>query len=213
MSITVQSIVNKARLVLQDPGVRYLDAEMLAWANEGQLAIYAVRKDASTQSTIQTLVEGTKQSIATGAELLLDVVRAVSPSDTPGRAIRRVEMTLLDAQAPNWHTDTPSAYVSEYMYDPREPKVFYVYPPATVGAKVLTKTSVPPTPAATIGANISIDDVYDPILVDYLLYRAYSKETEGALRDRAILYKQAFDAALSNKGTTDEGENARVIDA
>lgn len=213
MTTSLQSIVDKARLVLQDSGVRYTDAEMLSWANEGQRAIYAVQKDAGAQSVVQTLVAGTLQTIPTGAELLLDVVRALTAANAPNRAVRRVEMTLLDAQSPNWHTDTASQYVSDYMYDPREPKTYYVYPPATAGAKVLAKVAVPPATIAAIGNNITIDDVYDPALVDYLLYRAFSKEAEGVLRDRAILYRQAFDTALANKSTTDDGENAKVVDA
>ena len=213
MTTTTQSVLDRARFVLQDPtAVRYTDAELVAWVNDGQRAVYAVKKDVSATNSILNLAEGTQQTLPVAAELLLDIPRAVTQAGAPAQAVRLVDMALMDAQAPGWHADRKTYLVSDYMYDPREPKVFYVYPPALSGAKVLAKYSVPPTTALLAG-NLTIDDVYSPILLDYVLYRAYSKETEGVLRDRAILYKQAFDSALGDKSTTDDGENARVSNA
>ena len=219
-TITAQSIIEKAQVILQDPsGVRFSDAQLLSWLNEGQLFIYAQRKDSSAKVTNVVLAVGSKQTLPTEADLLLDITRNVTVNVgppvtvTPGRALRKVSMPLLDAQYPDWHASQSSAVVREYMYDPRVPKTFYVYPPAASGATVEVKYSLPPDALATASEPIAIDDVYAPVLLDYILYRSYALETEESLMQRASLYRQSVEAQLGIKGATDEITNAQAVEA
>lgn len=213
-SITALSIIEKAQTVLQDSGaVRWTSAELLSWLNEAQRVVYTARKDASAAITTVTLVSGTRQQMPTAAELLLDAPRNLTAAGAAGRALRKVSMPLLDAQSPDWHTHRASAVIREYMYDDRMPKVFFVYPPATTDARLEIKYSTPPAEAATTASIISVDDVYQTVLLDWMLFRALSKETEVALRDRAVAYRMAVEQMLGLKAAADASSSAERVDA
>jgi ABC-type proline/glycine betaine transport system substrate-binding protein len=123
---------------------------------------------------------------------------------TPGAAIRKVPMSLLDAQRPNWHADPQSATIKEFMYDSRTPLVFYVYPPATANTQVELVYAKPPTNVAAAANVINIDDGYANALLDYMLYRAYSKDTEDSNNEaRAAAAYAAFKEGLGFKAQSD----------
>ena len=122
----------------------------------------------------------------------------------PGRAARKVTRRLMDAQTPNWHSQTQSAVVQQYVYEPMSPKTFYVDPPSngTTQAEVLYEAS--PPDVATLSGVIALDDVYANALLDYLLYRAYSKDSEFiGNAERAVLYRKAFETSLGLKAQSD----------
>ena len=181
---------------------------MLGWINEAQRAIYAKDKSVGTVIANVALAVGTKQTLPTGGDLLLDSPRNLADAGgAPGRALRKVSMRVMDAQAPGWHTETGATTILEYMYDERTPDTFYVYPPAASGARLELKYNRPPPAVATTAADISVPDEYSPAVLDYILFRAFAKETEVSLRDRAVLHKQAFDAAVSDsEDTSDSAE-------
>jgi hypothetical protein len=87
------------------------------------------------------------------------------------------------------------------MFDDRDPKHFYVYPPqpaANPGYVEIIYSSAPS--AASADGNISIDDVYANALLDYILYRAYSKDADYAANNqRALGHFQAFQLSLQKK--------------
>ena len=170
-------IIDRARIVLNDAdGIRWLDAEMLKWINDGQRVIALVRPDASVSNSTLALATGTKQSIPDDGLRLLDVVR----NTTGGRAVRHVDRDVLDTQNPTWHNDTSSATIKNYIYDNRDPKNFYVYPPAASGASLNIIYSKNPTDVTTTSSAVAVADVYADPLLNYVLHRAYSKDAEFA---------------------------------
>jgi hypothetical protein len=62
--------------------------------------------------------------------------------------VRICSREILDAQMPNWHNIAGAAEIVHFMYDPREPKAFWVYPPATIAAKLEINYSATPTDIA-----------------------------------------------------------------
>lgn len=199
MTITAQTIITKARYALADPNaVRWTDAELLAWLKVAVVAVVNVRPDAAVVTADLTLVDGTKQSLPSGATALIDV-----PRNTGGRAIRKTSATLLDTQRPTWHTDTTGA-VKNYIYDPRTPRIFYVYPKATAGDQVEVKYQATPTAMASVSDNVPIDDTYEPVLLDGVLWRAYAKDAEYASSAAlAQLHKTTFEGWLEAKTRSD----------
>ena len=118
-----------------------------------------------------------------------------------------VNREILDAQLPGWHAQAGVTEILHYMYDPREPRVFYVYPPAAAsGASVeVTYASVPtdiaePADGAlytAVSGNIGVPDIYANAVQDYVLYRAYTKDSEYAGNAaRAQAHYAAFANAL-----------------
>ena len=157
-----------------------------------------------TNATLDLEPQESKQSIPSNGSKLIDVIRNTEGTK---RAVRLTTRTILDAQSPDWHSHpNPNNEIHHYMFDPRDPKTFYVYPPAGDGSSVELVYSSFPTdiqePAdgalymAVLG-NISLPDIYGNILQDYILYRAYTKDSEYAGNGaRAQAHYQAFAAAL-----------------
>lgn len=198
-------ISDRARLVLNDAdGVRWLDAELLKWINDGQRAVVLVRPDACCSNTGLTLAAGTKQTIPSDGLRLLDVVRNVDSNGAGGRVVRHVDRDVLDTQNVNWHSETGQATVKNYVYDNRDPKTFYVYPPATSSARVEIVYAKNPTDCASLSSSLAIADIYADALLNYVLFRAYSKDAEFAQNlTLSGTYLQMFGAMLGVKTQKD----------
>jgi hypothetical protein len=184
-------ITSRVRILLNDiDATRWLDTELFKWINDSQKLVAMMRPDASVATFVMPLIAGTRQSIPTGGFRLLDVVRnVVTVTGTtaanqvvtvPGRSVRIVDREVLDTQDPMWHTATGSAEIKHFIYDNRSPTLFYVYPPATTAAKLEVVYSVAPTDVAAAGDTLSISDIYLDVILNYVMYRAYSKDAEYA---------------------------------
>lgn len=189
MAITAQSIVRRVVETLQDnTSVRWPVNELVRYLNDGQREIVLYRPDAMVTNATLTLVSGSKQALPANGAKLIEIVRNNTGSSK--RAVRMVNREILDAQAPNWHNITGVTEILHFSYDPRDPKVFYVYPPAAAsGASLDIVYAALPTditePAdgstySAVSGNISVPDIYGNVLQDYMLYRAYSKDSEYA---------------------------------
>lgn len=127
-----------------------------------------------------------------------------------GARIRRVSSRLQTALSVDWEDETPTTVVEEYMYDPRNPREFYVYPPNNGAGVVRAVYTLLPTPLSTLtelGENVStwqaqelpVEDVYAEALAHFILHRAYSKEAEWALDPMRA--KQHFELYLEAVNT------------
>ena len=215
-TITAQSIISKAQVLSQDTtGVRWPTAEWLGWLNDGQREIAIARPNSFTKLVSIPLVAGTRQSLPADGIMFIEYMRAMgSNGTTPGPAARKVSRRLLDSQIPNWHTVAAAASPQHYVFDPMAPRNFYVYPPSTGGvqAEVLYSAAPPDVPSAA--SVISVEDIYATVLLDYLLYRAYSKDSEFVGNaERAMVYRRLFENAIGVKATADaaavSSENTR----
>jgi len=189
------AIITKAQQILLDEtGVRWTTSELLGWLNEGQNESVRVHPEVNTVTAAVQLVAGTLQAIPATAIRLIEVTRNLGLGGaTPGRAIRIVSRESLDSGNPDWHTDTAAEVVSNYTFDKRNPRAFFVYPPQPViPTQVEVVYSVVPTAIASAASAITIHEIYAPSLVDYLLYRAFSKDGEhkDGMAQAAIYYKQ-----------------------
>lgn len=205
-TVTAQSIVDRVELLLQDTtNVRWTVPELLSWLNDGQREVVIYRPDAASVVANMPLVAGTRQNIPSAGHQLLDVVRNMGAGgSTPGRAIRKVPQNQLDATVPNWHSASQVGEILHYVYDPRVPRQFYVYPPANGSTQIEIKYAASPADVAAVGNTITIDDIYQNALIDYIMYRAYSKDFElTGNMERANRHYQAFTAALGVKSATD----------
>lgn len=205
-TLTAQSIIDKAETILQDStNVRWTEDELLGWLNDGQRQIALIRPDSSVTTANVTLVAGTKQTLPSAGLRLIDVIRNMGVGGaTEGDAVRLVDREVLDAQRPGWHAETESSSVKHYVFDARNPKTFYVYPPAVVNSTVEAIYSVAPTDCATVASTIAVDDTYQNPLLDWVLYRAFSKDAEyAANQELAVKHLTAFTSALGVKTEVD----------
>jgi hypothetical protein len=201
--ILVQAIFDKVqRISMDELGVRWEEPELLGWLNSAQREIVFHKPNSAAVNAVHALVAGTKQTIPPAGLMLIDVIRNMGSGTTPGRTITAINRDALDGALPDWHSSTASAVVKHFVYDVRDPKTFYVYPPQPTGTaqKVELVYPVAPTDLTAASQAIGVDDIYEARLVDYILYRAYSKG-DGAPSDAALAagYANAFYTALGVK--------------
>ena len=219
MTISAQSIVRRATDLLQDQtSVRWPVNELVRWLNDAQRAIVKVRPDSMNTTATMTLSAGTRQDLdsatanaAGNATLspapakLIEITRNMASTSDKG-AVRLVPRQILDAQTPGWHNLPGSVNILHYMFDPRDPKTFYVYPPATATAQLEVMYSAYPTditePAAgstfaDVTGNLSLADIYADDVLNLVMYRCYSKDSEYAGNaERAAGYLNVVTASL-----------------
>jgi hypothetical protein len=199
-------VLTRARLVLNDiDKVRWLDEEGFQWLTDGQRTIVLVRPDACVANIVDPLVPGTRQEIPTGGFRLLDIMRnAPNGATIGGRSVRLVDRDVMDTQNPAWHTGTPSLVITNFIFDNRDPTVYYVYPPAAPGAKLEIIYSKAPTTVAALTDILSLTDIYIDPLLNYLLFRCYSKDAQFAQNAQlASAYLQTFLGMLGVKTKKD----------
>jgi hypothetical protein len=197
-TIVSNTIIDKAQTVLQDAsGVRWSDAELLSWLNDGQRNIALYKPNAYVRNVPFLCAPGTRQSLPADCVQLFSVPRNLGATGVnPGRAIRPVEHDTLDARVPNWHAITPTVDVQHFTYSVLTPKTFFVYPPNTGTGYVELSYGAEP-PDTTLNAAISVDNIYSTALIDYVLYRAFSKDTEFADSARASTGRAQAEAAAN----------------
>lgn len=207
MTISIASLLVRAGDLLQDvTNIRWTEDELLRWLNDGQRAIVLERPEATAVNTPVLLVAGTKQTLPALGLRLLDLPRNMGVGGaTPGRAIRLVQREVLDAQIPYWHSSTASVPVKHFMFDERNPRNYYVYPPVPVSPPAYAEAIYSTAPTdCTLNGNLNLDDIYGNVILDYVLYRAYSKDAEYAANaQRAVACYQVFAAALGIKDAAD----------
>ena len=220
MTVTVQSVIDRTQVVLQDTtGVRWpIIAELVLWVNDAQREIALIKPDATAVNTTVTLATGTKQEIPAVGNRLLNVVRNMSAASSGAgkRAVRLVEREVLDAQNPNWHDPmvtggaAHTTVVKHFAYDETNPRNFYVYPGVAGGAYLEIIYSA--NPATVVEAsNLSIPDIFANAIMNYVLYMAYMKDAEYATNaQRASSHYQLFLSSLTGKSQIDTVDNPNV---
>jgi len=222
-TVKVVDLIVRAQTLLQDEdSVRWTVAELQYWLNDAYKETIGLRPDANTQTAEYTCVAGPRQ-VLTGsfpnAIRLVEVVRNLATTSNK-YSVRLTDRKSLDTQRRSWYADTPSASVELYMFDPRTPKQFLVYPPATTAARLEVIYSVLPAEHTlsdaqllnpTTSETIRIDDIFATALFDYMLYRAFSKDAEQtAMTQRAVAHYQAFQNALGIKQQVDAASQPGV---
>tara|TARA_Y100000004_G_scaffold129550_1_gene146047 strand:+ start:3655 stop:4389 length:735 start_codon:yes stop_codon:yes gene_type:complete len=190
-TLTGANLLSRIKDILQDTtSVRWPEAELLRYVNDAQREIVNYRPESSATTANVQLVTGTKQTLPSGGLRLIKVTRNMS--DTSGgatgkRAIRIVNVDILNTQEPNWHDASAATgdaahgtNVKHYIFDEDDPKNYYVYPGVAGNAYVEIVYSNSPTDLANTSAVISVDDIYANAIMDYVLFRAYQKDSEYA---------------------------------
>jgi hypothetical protein len=154
MAIAAKDIIHRSVDTLQDTtSIRWPVNELIRYLNDGQREVVMYRPDAMVTNDVIVCAAGSRQTlreVAAGGKgvgaKLIDVVRNV----TSGLAVRLTNREILDSQMPGWHNFAGVTDIKHYMFDPRDPKMFYVYPPAATGT---TETSAA-TATGTSGTNV-----------------------------------------------------------
>jgi hypothetical protein len=181
-TILASAIVNKASTLLLDPSnVRWTRAELLGWVNDGQRQISLMAPQTANKVATIQLAAGTRQTIPSDGWRLLDVVRYMGTNGTTaGRAVRLISRELIDAYNPNWHAANRTNAPQNFLFDEQDQTAFYVYPPNTGNGYLQINYAFVMADLASESTPIVVNDIYQTALIDYVLYRACSKDAEYA---------------------------------
>lgn len=212
-TITAGSIIDKAVLQLNDlTAIRWTRAELLGWLNDAQHQMVTIAPNSSSSTTTVQLVAGSRQTIPADGWMLLDVYRSMGATGTtPGRAIRIVSKELIDSFNPEWHSDTPTVEPKNYVYDIQDQTAYWVYPPNTGTGYLQLNYAKVPAKITDETTTITVNDVLQTAVLDYILYRACSKDAEYAPGlALAQGYWSAFTMALGSKERSESMNSANL---
>ena len=203
MTIPVQDIVTRVCDLLldtdrsNDNSVRWGDAELIRWINDSRMALLTRRPNSCSKISNFTLVDGTQQAIPSDGVELIDIVRNMGMDGaTVGKSIRRTDRQNIDDSDMNWHAGTPSASISQFTFDDRLVKTFFVYPPAIAGTQILGVYAAIPAQVSALTDTLGIDLENMDAVVNYVCYRAKSKDSEYANAAEAAAFYGAFNDAI-----------------
>lgn len=220
MAFTAADVMRQASTILNDAGaVRWPLTELLDWINAATAEV-ALLKPTATATTISiALVSGTKQTVPAGYHQILRVLR----NTTSGRAVTPTTREIIDTQIPGWHATSVLPFTvdaAHFINEPEDQGAFWVVPGNTgtgsidvVASAVPAKIARPANPLLidSYSASVPLHDIYQSAVIDYVLYRAFSKDAAvpGAAQ-RAQAYYAAFANAL---GIKTQQETSRTPDA
>lgn len=191
---TVQDVIDEARFTLHDEvsaTYRWTDAELIDYVNAAARQIVQIVPEANSIDAIISVTNTiARQSLPSGGIKFIKAVRNVSEADgtTQEGPIRYVEKDVLDGFDPDWEFDTTvktvvgsSNFFEHYCHDKREPKIFYLYPAASVQAYAEVLYSAIPAAITAVGNTIPLDDEYLEAYYSYVTYRALTKESRDSM--------------------------------
>jgi hypothetical protein len=220
MPFQARDVMLRAQHVLQDVGsVRWTAPELLMWLNDGLREIALRKPNATAEAVELPLQKGTYQRLPEAYQSLLSINRNLGTLDASvagragGRIVTQVQRDVMDAIQPGWQNPGVmpySAQVVNYIKEISDPAGFYVVPGndgnGIVEATVSRLPAEVPSPAEDVGnadaytAVVDIRDIYRNALLDYMLYRAFSKDMNivGGSQ-RAAMHYQQFAESLGIK--------------
>lgn len=218
-TVKVVDIITRAQTLLLDTtATRWAAVELQYWLNDSYREIVNLRPDANSQTSTFTCVAGYRQNLTSSlatANRLLEVISNKAATSTK-QGVRIVTRRSLDTDRPGWYNENGSVNTQLYIYDPRFATEFLVYPPATTSTQLEVVFNTIPTPH-TLTANdlppisyastevIRISDSYANAILDYILYRAYTKDSDQQSNaGRAVAHFQAFQNGLGIKTQSDQ---------
>lgn len=200
MSVVASSIINRVRTQLVDNGstLRWTDSELLSWLSDGQRHLVSLVPHAAPRTANLALVSGARQTIPSDGWRLITVYRNTDVSGGPGPSTLEVPRSLLDIQYASWPASGGAATVTHWCYDERDPAIFWVYPLNTGAGYVQINYSFMPTDVSSTSSQLSVRDIFQSALFDYVMFRAHSKDSDYAAGQQlSAAYFSSYQAHLA----------------
>lgn len=183
-TILVSEIFERTcRILLDESGVRWTSAELLDWYNEGMTDMVTRRPGLLPSVDDVVLAPGTQQELAADRLAIIDVGQNIGSAANPrnGCIPNIIPKDTMDRLMPDWQYQTTAVMVSAVVTQQQIPRLFWVYPPQPIvnPGRLRMIQSKRPVAVSETSAAFELDDQYTPILVEYLLYRAFAKDGEN----------------------------------
>lgn len=190
MAIRVSNLVDRVQELLEDfEGVSWTPSEILASIEEAAREL-AHHPYAWILTEELELAGGARQRVPDTRASVEDLGAAYEADGTPTGTPTVFELTTMARFRPSWVRDAPGP-TRQWAKDLRDPRAFWVYPPAEAGQKVDVVVRALPPGEITMETELPLDSSWAPAFIDYALARAFGKDAEHAgLLDQAAAHMQ-----------------------
>ncbi|WP_346779496.1 DUF6682 family protein [Burkholderia sp. Ac-20345] len=187
----VRDVVREVAALLNDDEegfefTHWTESDLVEYANDAAIQITQWRVSEFSKPHTIDLVAGARQTLPADA---LAFYRVAGTVDRYGRTIGQPSATDVAATriAANWfeslacRRSTGDYVVRSFSFDSDDQTSFYVDPPVPPGKKVqavVVYASVPDR--AEVDGALSVPPIYHNAVIEWMLYRAYGKDTESA---------------------------------
>jgi hypothetical protein len=202
MALAASVVINRAaKTLLDETNVQWGAAELLDYLNAGISAIVASKPDTSVATTTFTVTNAVaKQTIPSDGLQLLEITRNLSST---GSAIRQIDRNHLNHSVPSWSvtsTSTNTPEIQHFMFDKRNPRIFYIYPQPVSGTNNIEIVySQTPTRLTLASQNIPLDDIYENPLHHFVVAYAYAKNAKRGDLTKAGAYFGLFANSIGTR--------------
>lgn len=193
MTINASTILDSAATTLLDVAHRtWSPDELLDYLNEAMRATAAARPtDFYVVENSVILAAGVIQNVPLDGITLIDI-----PRNTGGRVITQVDKGLLDESNRFWPAATQEPVVEHFTFDPRNPRRFVTFPPND-GTGVVDMVYGAFAPQVMYAAEeLPVIDSYQSPLINFVLAKAYSKNSKRQDLMKTTAYMQMWGQAL-----------------
>lgn len=161
------------------------------WINDGrrQMAELNPKIFGGGTEVAHTLTSGARQRIVTNL-----AIKLLSVDSHNGSAVLPTTRQALDSFRPEWRSDTGRG-VDNWFSDETDQLAFWVHPVST--GVLRCHVLLMPADLTSLSDVALPFDILKPHLVNYLCYRAFSKEDEVASIEKAAAYLKLFVDGLS----------------
>jgi hypothetical protein len=210
MSVPLSTLIASARDTLLDASATvFTDAQLIVYANEGIAATCTIKPEVYIETLAYPLDAGMSQLITDpNISGLLEVLYNVGD----GSPITLVDKKLMQIADPTWNANTAVANVKHYMYEPRTPLAFQVWPPAIEGSEILLKVTRRPSTLNSSSDTIPLPEAWYPAILFFMLARAFMKQTKKQDTAKAAMYYSQWAQAVGLRDAKDYGHLARTPD-
>ena len=226
---TGQNIVDEVRAQINDEDTnnfRWSDVEMLRYVNaaQRQIVAFAPMSNVITSSNNLSSGDDVRHTLPAGGIKFIKASSQDSQNEmnVGSGNMTEVELDALNSLFPEWSytqveqprtpvvqdvLQDPNSNFQHYMHDPREPKVYWIFPPpplaGSVGGIDVTYVDLP-TDLAGLGSTFALDDQYQNAAVLYVIYRALRKDGRhgGGVALRTSMWED-FRSALGMQQTSE----------
>lgn len=223
MTISTQDLLWQCKTTLQDAGAtRWTLDELRRYLNQAVKVIALKDPLAVSKTIVMALAEGTYQELPTGQRLMAvtrNITSAVNATPrVSGPIVTPITAVALNSSYRNWHNNAYvpfSATVSHIITEPTNPNAFWVFPGNDGTGKLEVTVAETPddipapsniTDSEAYTTDVPLDPRYEPALMDYMLYRAFSKDSDKqASQARAVAHMQSFNGTVDQLRASENG--------
>lgn len=174
-----QTILTRVSEVVSDHEfITFKLPQAMAWLNDAQRVIAIHKPEAFSRTETVKLALGSKQTIPAGCiGIFGNQLNMGADGLTPGREVREIDGVLLSRFSPAWRTPTGSV-VKEWFPDPSDPNTYYVVPSVIGDVQLQVSGNYTPVDVMSPSGELSIKDIYGPAIIEWVLYRFFSRDSE-----------------------------------